>query len=186
VQPSWQNIQGFSGAAAVGALTLIGFILIANAFATNLLPAIDFYSRTPTWAIVIGIPTLALTYLLGLLSIGTAEVLLLRLGLVDPDAFIEDHIAVSGRGDFVAGHFQQLRQEAQLLAGGAVGLALMAVGAVLSAWATEGWRRFLVSIAVAAIVLALASISLARFRNAAAHHLAVAATARTELPACEN
>jgi hypothetical protein len=178
---SWQNVQGFSGATAVGALTVIGLILIANAFATNLFPAIDFYARTPTWAIVVAIPAVALTYLLGLLSTGAAEVLLVSTRLVDSDALIADHIAVSARGDFVASRFHQLRQEAELLAGGSIGLVLLAGGAALSAWTADGWRRFLISTAIAALLLAVSSISLARFRHASAHRFAVAATARAEV-----
>jgi hypothetical protein len=180
VQPSWQNLQGFSGATAVGAVTLIGLILVANAFATNLLAAIDFYSRTPTWAIVVAVPTVAVSYLLGLVSMGAAEALLAWSRVIDEVALVEDHVAVSVRGDHVAGHFRELRQEAAVLAGGSVGLSVLALGAALSAWTAEGWRRLLLSAAVGAVLLALASISLARFRHAMAHRLGVIARARTE------
>jgi len=184
VQFPWHTIQGFSGATAVGALTLVGLILIANGFATNLLPAIDVYSRTATWAIVVAVPVLASSYLLGLISMGTAEALLIRCRLIDAEALIDDQVAVAARGDSIGGHFHQLRQEAELLAGGSIGLAVFAVGAALSAWLAEGWRRFLTSIALAAICLAVASISLARFRHTTAHRLALAARTKTEVPTC--
>ena len=180
--PSWQNLQGFSGATAVGALTFIGLILVANAFATNLLAAIDFYSRTPTWAIVIAFPAIAVSYLLGLLSMGAAEAMLTWSRVIDAEALVEDHVAVGARGDHIAGHFRELRQEAAALAGGSIGLAVMALGAALSALNEEGWRRFLIGAAVGAIVLALASMALARFRHAMAHRLAVVGAARAEGP----
>ena len=96
--PSWQNLQGLSGATAVGALTFIGLIFVANAFATNLLDAIDFYSRTPTWAIVIAFPAIAVSYLLGLLSMGAAEAMLTWTGVIDAEVLVADHVAVGDRG----------------------------------------------------------------------------------------
>jgi len=172
---SSQTIQGFSGATAVGALTLVGLALIANAFATNLFPAIDFYARTPTWAIVVAIPLASLSYLLGLLATGAAEAALIWSRLINANVLIEDAVRVSVRGEFVAGRFQQLRQEAELLAGSAIALALLALGTALSAWATEGWRRFLTATTLAAVVFALSSIGLSRSRYASAHRLAIAA-----------
>lgn len=175
MQIPWQSIQEFSGATAVGALVLVDLALIANAFADNLFPVIDIYSRTSTWAIVVAIPLLSLTYLLGLLCTGAAELALIRLRLVDANALSEDIIAVTARGEFVAGRFQQLRQEAELLAGGAIALALLAVGAALSTWRIEGWRRFLTAVAITAILFAAGSVFLSWYRHASAHRLALAA-----------
>ncbi len=180
MQLSWQSVQGFSGATAVGALTLVGLALIANAFATNLFPAIDFYSRTPTWAIVVAIPLLALSYLLGLLSNGAAEAAMIWLRLVKASALVEDPITVSVRGEFVAGRFQQLRQEAEVLAGSVIALTLVAIGAALSVRVAEGWRRFLAAVALTAVMLAVSSAALSRSRYAAAHHLALAAGSQEE------
>ncbi len=184
MQLPWQNIQGFSGATAVGALTLVGLVLIANSFASNLLPAIDFYARTATWAIVVAVPVVALTYLLGLIATGAAEALLVWRRLVDANVLIDDQIAVSGHGELISGYFQQLHQEAGLLAGGSIGLSLLGLGAALSAWAASGWWRFLASVAIAAIALAIASIALARFRHGTAHRLAIAARAAAREGAC--
>jgi hypothetical protein len=52
----WQSIQGFSGSAAVGSLVFVGWVLIANAFANNLVPTIDRFSETQAWAVVIAVP----------------------------------------------------------------------------------------------------------------------------------
>ena len=46
----WQNIEGFSGATAVGSLVFIDLAVIADAFAGNLFPIINVYAETPTWA----------------------------------------------------------------------------------------------------------------------------------------
>jgi hypothetical protein len=45
----WLNIQGFSGATAVGSIVFVDLALIANAFASNLFPTINLYAQTPTW-----------------------------------------------------------------------------------------------------------------------------------------
>ena len=45
----WQNVQGFSGAAAIGSIVFVDLALIANAFADNLFPVINLYAQTTTW-----------------------------------------------------------------------------------------------------------------------------------------
>jgi hypothetical protein len=112
-----QSLPRFSGAAAIGALVLVDLALIANAFADNLFPVINLYSQTPTWAIVVAIPLASLVYLLGVLSIGTSELMLIWTGLLDRSALVEDSIAASARGEYAAARFEQIRQEAELLTG---------------------------------------------------------------------
>ena len=73
---------------------------------------------------------------------------------------------------FVVARYQQLRQDAEILAGSALALVLLAVGASLHAWRIEGWRRFLLSVAVCATVVVVVSISLAIRRHLAAARLA--------------
>jgi len=172
MQMSWQNVEGYSGATAVGAVVLVDLILIANAFADNLFPVINDYAKTATWAIVVAIPLLSLTYLLGLVCMGTAEVLLIWSCLVDGRALTNDAVAVTARGELVAGRFHQLRQEAELLAGGVIAFALLALGSALGAWRIQGWRRFLTAVAITAILLSTATIFLCLYRYQSAHRLA--------------
>jgi hypothetical protein len=171
-QPPWENVQGFSGATAVGAIIIVDLALIANSFADNLFPVIDMYARTSTWAIVVAIPVLSLTYLVGLLSIGAGETVLTWLRFVDTRRLTEDAVALSRQGDFIVGRFQQFRQEAELLAGSMVAFALLALGSGLSSWRILGWRRFLMGTAIAAIVLGSGSAILSVSRHKAAHRLA--------------
>jgi hypothetical protein len=170
-----QTLPRFSGAAAIGALVLVDLALIANAFADNLFPVINLYSQTPTWAIVVAIPLASLVYLLGVLSIGTSELMLIWTGLLDRSALVEDSIAASARGEYAAARFEQIRQEAELLAGGTIAFTLLAAGAALSAWRVDGWRRFLTAVAVMAVLLAIGSILLCLYRHRMAHRQAVAA-----------
>jgi hypothetical protein len=161
----WQSIQGFSGATAVGSLVFVGWALITNAFADNLFPIINLYSQSPTWAIVTAVPVLSLVYLLGLLCIGAGEALVIKFRLVPEDILDESQLNASEPSGFLAARYQQLRQDAEILAGSALALALLAVGASLHAWRIEGWRRFLVSVAVCATLIAVGSVALSVRRH---------------------
>jgi len=156
----WQSIQGFSGATAVGSLVFVAWALITNAFADNLFPVINVYSQSPTWAIVTAVPLLSLAYLLGLLSIGAGEALMILFKFVPANCLDERQMDSSEPTGFVCARYQQLRQDAEILAGSALALGLLAVGAVLHAWRIEGWRRFLISVAVCATVVAVGSFAL--------------------------
>ena len=168
----WQSIQGFSGATAVGSLVFVDWALITNAFADNLFPVINLYSQSPTWAIVIAVPVLSLVYLLGLLCIGAGEAILVALRLLPASCLDDGNIALLEPSGFAAARYQQLRQEAEILAGSAWALVRLAVGASRHAWRIEGWRRFLLSVAVCATVVAVGSVALAVRRHLSATRLA--------------
>lgn len=168
----WQSIQGFSGATAVGSLVLVAWVLITNAFAENLFPVINIYAQSSTWAIVTAVPLLSLAYLLGLLSIGAGESLMTLFKFVPADSFDEGQIGFSEPAGLVGSRYQQLCQDAEILAGSALALGLLAVGAVLHAWRIEGWRRFLISVAVCATLVAVGSFALSVRRRLWASRLA--------------
>ena len=168
----WQSIQGFSGAAAVGSLVFVAWALITNAFADNLFLVINLYSQSPTWAIVIAVPVLSLTYLLGLLCMGAGEAILIFLKLVPADILEEEKMVRADLSSFVAARYQLLRQDAEILAGSALALGLFAVGATLHAWRIEGWRRFLLSVALCTTLIALGSMALSVRRHLSASRLA--------------
>ena len=110
----WQNIQGFSGATAVGSIVFVDWALITNAFANNLFPVINLYSQSPTWAIVTAVPVLSLAYLLGLLCIGAGETLMILFKFVPASSHDEGQMACSKLSDFAAARYQQLRQDAEI------------------------------------------------------------------------
>ena len=168
----WQSIQGFSGATAVGSLVFVDWALITNAFADNLFPVINLYSQSPTWAIVTAVPVLSLAYLLGLLCIGAGEALMILFKFVPASSLDEGQMACSEPSSFIAARYQQLRQDAEVLAGSALALGLLAVGASLHAWRIEGWRRFLISVAVCATLMAVGSFALSVRRQSSASRLA--------------
>src|SRR5262245_46702489 len=173
MQSPWQNIQGFSGASAVGAIVFVDLALIANAFADNLFPTINLFAQSATWAIVVAIPLLSLVYLIGVLSIGAGEGLLGCLHLTRQITHSEDVKMLLVSSEAVWGRYQQLRQDAELLAGSVVAFALLGVGSALSAWMVPGWRRFLTSVALAGVFLPAVSIALASRKYAAVGHITI-------------
>jgi len=156
----WQNIEGFSGATAVGSLVFIDLAVISDAFADNLFPTINVYAQTPTWAIVVAVPLVSLVYLLGVLSIsgGTA---LLSWDRTNRMTATEETSFLSTCSALVAARFQQLRQGAELMAGSFVAFTLLSVGCAFHAVRIPGWRRFLISVVIATVVLSVLSIKLA-------------------------
>lgn len=161
----WQTVQGFSGATAVGSIVFVAWALIANAFANNLFPVIDVYSQSPTWAIVVAIPIIALTYLLGLLFIGGGEELLVAFGLLNRSDLLNEAICRSDIPNLVISRYQVLKQEAEVLSGAALAIGLLSIGAALHAWRIDGWRRFLISVALCAIALGVGAAALAIRRH---------------------
>jgi hypothetical protein len=180
METPWQNIQSFSGASAIGAIVFVDLALVANAFADNLFPTIDLYAQTPTWAIVVAIPVLSLVYLIGVLAIGAGEALVSCLRRGEAVALDEDPALLARCGDALIGRYQRLQQEAELLAGSVVAFGLLAAGSALHAWRIVGWRRFLIAVAIAAVILAAGSLALAFRRYAMTHRMATAARRQSQ------
>jgi hypothetical protein len=106
-------------------LALVDFALIADAFASNFFPAINLYAEAPTWALIVAVPLVALVYLLGVLSIGGGDSLLAAFGHASRITLADEALFLSTSREFLATRFQQLRQEAELLAGSFVAFTLL-------------------------------------------------------------
>ena len=168
MQVPLQGLQGFTGAIAVGGLTLTSLFLLAAGFAPNLLLAIDVVTRSTAWAVVAAVPLTSLSYVLGLLTIAAAESLLTQTKLLHQVDSAAELLAVSKLGDLVVVRYQQQRQEAEVVAGSSLALCVLGFASVAAALWDEGWRRTLISLAAACIVLSVGSavLSVSRYRSA--------------------
>jgi hypothetical protein len=92
--------------------------------------------------------------------------------LLSADVLDDKNMLRMESSEFVASRYQQLRQEAELLAGSGLALFLLTAGASLHAWNIEGWRRFLISVAVCSFVVSIGSIALSVRRHLLASRLA--------------
>ena len=161
MQVPWQSIQGFSGSVAVGGLVLTSLLLLAGAFATSIFAALDFLSRSAVWAIVVAIPIASLSYLVGLLTTAAGESLLRLVGWIPRVAIVEELQRIRQQDEFMIGRYLQLRQEAELLAGGCLALLLLALACLAATLAAAGWRPTLFSASATCTVLAVGCCALA-------------------------
>jgi hypothetical protein len=168
MQVPWQSIQGFSGAVAVGGLTLTSLLLLIGVFASSIFPAIDFLSKSTAWAIIVAVPVASLTYVVGLLTNAAAELLYVRVGWLPRGSLTDELVRINGSGDFLIGRFLYFRQEAEILAGGSLALSLFATTCAVAAYPAEGWRRTLITMTLLSAVLCIGSavLSISRFRSA--------------------
>ena len=174
MQVPLQGLQGFTGAVAVGGLTLTSLFLLAAGFAPNLLLAIDVITRSTAWAIVAAVPLTSLSYVLGLLTIAAAESLLTQTNLLRQVDSAAELLAVSKLGDLVIARYQQQREEAEVVAGSSLALCVLGVASVAAALSEDGWRRTLISLALACLVLSVGSAVLSVYRYRGATSLAQA------------
>jgi hypothetical protein len=181
MQFPWHGLQGFSGATAIGSIVLIGGIFLVNAFAENLLPAIQIFASTPTWALVTAIPLVALAYLIGLLSIGAGEAILHGLRLTNRTTIISDAMKISTKNGLIVERYFLLIQEANILAGSSLSFACLSFSAAFSAWKIEGWRGLLTTTSSVALLLSFYSILLSTLRHRFAHQLAVSSEEKSSI-----
>jgi hypothetical protein len=168
LQVTWQSIQDFSGAVAVGGLALTGLLLLAGVFAASLFPAIDFLSKSTAWAIIVAVPVTSLAYVVGLLANATAELVFVRFGWLKQNTLTDELLQIGDKGEFLIGRFLHLRQEGEILAGASLALAILAIACAFAAYPAEGWRRTLISATLMCAVLCTGSsvLSVSRFRSA--------------------
>lgn len=164
-----QGIQGFTGAVAVGGLTITSLFLLAAVFAPNLILAIDVVTRSTAWAVVAAIPLTSLSYVLGLLTIAAAESLLMRAKLLGTTNLAMELQAVASKGELVTGSYQQQRQEAEVVAGSSLAFLILSIASATAAYWDDGWRRTLLSVTIACLVISIGSVflSIDRFRSSA-------------------
>jgi hypothetical protein len=173
MQVPLQGLQGFTGAVAVGGLTITALFLLAAVFAPNLLLAIDVVTRSTAWAIVAAVPLSSLAYVVGLLTIAAAESLLVRAGRLRHLDLADELEAVSKRSEIVVARYHQQRQEAEVLAGSSLAFFVLSLASATAAIPVDGWRRTLTSIAVACVVLSVGSALLSVYRYRSASSLAL-------------
>lgn len=168
----WASLQGFAGAAGVGSLAVLGIFLAVDSLHHDVLPVLEFYAKTATWAIVAAIPAAAIAYVLGLLLIGAGGLLLDILPAAQSAERYEDLVKIGDMGSGpVIESYQQLIQESQILAGSSLALVLIAVGAALDAKNLPSLRRLIYGGAFFGIVVAALVFLLGVSKSRSAHSL---------------
>jgi hypothetical protein len=169
----WSDLQGFAGATGVGAVVILAAFLTLDGLDGNLFPSVETYAKTGTWAIVATVPTLAFSYVLGLMTIGLGHVLVhvlfgIAVQASDSAVFRKDTFVVA------ASLYRQALQEADVLAGSALALLLLAAGALVEQRNLPSLKRVIRLATILTAAAAIGAAFLAAKRANDAHAIATA------------
>lgn len=146
-----------AGATGVGTLCLLALFLFLDGRASGLFPTFEQYAKTATWGIVAAVPFLAIAYVVGLavMNAGSAAVSAtfgptLAEEIADTHRLADLDLSKS----VLAQTYVQLRQEREVLSGAALGLLLLAVGALSEIRNLPALKNVVIASAVVGVVAA--------------------------------
>lgn len=170
------SFEAVTGRLGVGAIAFFGLFLLVDGTSHGVFPLMETIGKSVTWSIVGVLPTVVVTYIIGVLCFGVAEVILTRvptLASPEPAAII----AVSRTGsELLQQLFAEHVRNHELLKGSFVSFIILAIGCVGERSNMTGAPTIVWLFAGAALVLA--SMSLFFARRAASRAQAIAAAAR--------
>lgn len=127
-----ESASAFAGATGVGALCFLAVFLILDGRDPGVFPTVEFYAKTTTWGIVVAVPVAAMAYVAGLLAIAVSSKLLEQMAHTTIGRSADDVVALVqlNKDSPVAQQYLQLHQEQGILAGSAIALLLLTIGAL--------------------------------------------------------
>lgn len=151
-------ISAFAGPAGVGALCILAAFLFLDGRAPDLFPTVELYAKTATWGVVAAIPTLAVSYVIGLSVMIASERALIMLAGPTPSTEVADLARIGSTGSLNESAASQAYVEAlhnrAILAGGAFSLLLLSAGALSDIRSLPGLRGVILIAAVATTLVA--------------------------------
>ena len=169
--------EAITGKLGVGAVAFFGLFLLVDGANHSVFPLIETMGKSVTWGIIGVLPTVVVTYIVGVLCVGVAEWLLARAPSLAPPK-LEAVVAVSVTGSALLQDLfaEQLRNH-ELLKGSFVSFVILAIGCVAESSNISGSPSVMWLFAGASLVLA--TMALVFSRRAADRAEAIAAAART-------
>jgi hypothetical protein len=126
-------LSTFAGPAGVGGLCLLAVFLFLDGRAPDLFPTFEQYAKTSTWSVIAAVPVLAISYVLGLSVMIASEFAITTVaGQRETDRSSVARMVAAERDKDSLGaqlYVEALRNRA-VLAGGAVALVLLGIGAL--------------------------------------------------------
>ena len=124
------SFEAITGRLGIGAIAFLGLFLIVDGIQAGVLGLVETMGKTVTWGIIGVVPTVVVTYIVGVFCLGIAEAVLSGLSSL-ASTKPEDIIAVSATGSAL---FQQLYSEHlrnhELLTGATVSFFILAMGCI--------------------------------------------------------
>jgi hypothetical protein len=124
------SIQETGGTIAVGSLVLFGLFLLIDGL-LDAFSIIEPYAATATWTILVSVPLLVISYLLGVVTSQIAHLLLLWPKKGPDRAEIDNFIAVALlKNEAIMERYTAIRRNEALLFGSSAALIVVAVGCI--------------------------------------------------------
>ena len=181
---SGDALASFAGPAGVGALCLLGAFLFLDGRAPGLFPTFEQYAKTSSWSVVAAVPVLAVSFVLGLSLMVASERVLTSLWGPPLTSQAADlaQLTVSVKESPAAQVYVESIRNRAVLAGGAVALLILALGALSEMGNLPHLRGVIAAAALATVVVAVAAGYLTIREGHKAHEIALAVAAMPPKP----
>jgi hypothetical protein len=141
------SIEELSGTLAIGSLSFLGIFLIIDRF-TDLWSLFDHYTASPTWAITFAVPTIVLTFALGLLIVSISELLFSIILKRRPSDETDDFLTVAAlNNDAITERYGNLLRLKVFYQGCSLSLLVLALGVLCATRWIPGYEIFAVIMA---------------------------------------
>ena len=122
------SVEAITGRLGVGAIAFLACFLIVDGQQVGVFEMVEFYGKSASFGIVIALPTAVVTYVLGVIMMGIADLLFSRFSSLAPIAARQVR-AVSTRGGVILQQiFVEHLRDFELLKGAAAAFLLLVVG----------------------------------------------------------
>jgi hypothetical protein len=124
------SFEAITGRLGIGAIAFLGLFLIVDRMQVGVFELIQIYGKSTAWGIVGVVPTVVVTYIIGVFALGIAELALSRVnGFSSPHA--KELVAISRSGSPLLDRLyaENLRNH-ELLKGAFVSFLLLATGCI--------------------------------------------------------
>lgn len=168
------SIAIVAGPAGAGALCMLGIFLTLDGRAPNLFPTVETYAKTATWGVVAAVPILLIAYVLGIFLSSIGVLAIQTVFGPGTTAEMTDMVRLNNlpAHSIVLQHYLQLRQERSVLAGSAISLVSLCVGAVSETANLMHIKGEVMILAVMCLLFGVLLLWLASAKTLEAHQLA--------------
>jgi hypothetical protein len=114
------SIENLTGMLSIGSLCILGVFLFLDG-RTNIFQVLETYGKSATWAIVAAIPTLVISYVVGVFAVTAAMLMLSQIRwLYLPEDRIGLITVARVGNEMITSRYQELSRRRQLLEGGMI------------------------------------------------------------------
>jgi hypothetical protein len=128
ISPPGEQLTGKVG---LGAIVILAGYLVLDSQPVGIFKILETYGDTTSWALLIAVPTIVVSYVLGILSIDVAQVLLGRLSVFRSVDEGRDLLVVGSSPDILQARYSEVIRRAELLQGAVIAFLMLACGCLI-------------------------------------------------------